>query len=178
MPQTEYISPRIQMLSLILTRICMGLLILLPIAVLVFWVKLDWFYGSFTPNFNVTTFDIMTQIYGLLFSLIPLAMWMYGLVILRRLFTNYRLGRIFLSDNARYIKYFAWVTIISGALSPLFRGVFSVIFSMNHAAGERFISIGLGTTEIYTILQGLVFVVIAHVMEAAHKISEENKQFI
>lgn len=168
----------IQTLSKILFHICGGLLILLPLFSFVIWFKVDWFVLFFHDQYDVTTFDIKTQIFGMLFSLLPLSIWMYGLYNLRNLFRNYAAGEVFLSKNAKYIKRFAWMSIIGGGLAPFFGGVYSLILSMNHAEGERFLHIGLGTTEIHTMLLGLVFVVIAHVMEAAHTLSEENNQFI
>ncbi len=169
---------KIQTLSKILARIIAGLLFLLPLLSFVIWLRIDWFADFFRNQYDVASFDIRTQAYGLVFSMIPLSIWMYGLYNLRHLFTNYAAGRVFVPDNAKYIKRFAWMSIFGGGLAPVFGGVYSLILSMNHAAGERFLAIGLGTTEIHTILLGLVFVVIAHVMEAAHKLSEENRQFI
>ncbi|WP_339863508.1 DUF2975 domain-containing protein [Paremcibacter congregatus] len=169
---------KIQSLSRWLAHVCTGLLVLLPALSLLIWLKLDWFPQIFEDRYDVATFDVMTQIYGVLFSLLPLAIWLFGLINLRRLFKNYALGQVFLLENAIYIRKFAWVSIIGGGLAPLFGGVYSVILSMNHADGERFLSVNIGTTEIHTILLGLVFVVISHVMEEAQSLSAENQQFV
>lgn len=169
---------KIQSLSRLLSWIVTGLLILLPVLSLLVWVKLDWFHDFFKDLYDVTTFDQTTRLYGFLFSLLPLTIWAYGLMNLRHLFRNYAEGRVFLPRNAIYIRKFAWVSIIGGGLAPVFGGIYSVILSMNHGDGERFLSVGLGTTEIHTILLGLIFVVISHVMEAAQDLSAENKQFI
>lgn len=169
---------KIQSLSRLLFLISGGMLILLPILSIVIWLKIDLLISMLREPYDSTTFTIKTQALGMLFSLLPLSIWMYGLYNLRRLFRNYMTGQIFLAENAKYIKRFAWVNIIGGGLSPFIGGVFSVILSMNHAVGERFLAIDLGTAEVHIILLGLIFVVIAHVMEDAHKLSKENDQFV
>ena len=168
----------IQPLSKLLFHICGGLLIVLPFFSITIWFNVDWFPAVFYDRYDVTTFDIKTQTYGMIFSMLPLSIWMYGLFNLRSLFRNYSAGQVFLSENARYIKRFAWMSIIGGGLSPLFGAIYSLILSMNHQMEDRFIEIGIGTTEIHTMMLGLVFVVIARVMEAAHRLSEENDQFV
>ncbi len=169
---------KIQMLSKILAHICYGLLFILPIVSFSMWLNLDWFPIFFNDQYDPSTFDIKTQAFGIIFSLLPLSIWMYGLFNLRQLFKNYAAGLVFLSENATYIKRFAWMSIIGGGLSPFFGAVYSLILSMNHVEGERLLQISLGTTEIHTMLLGFVFVIIAHAMEAAHKLSEENSQFV
>ncbi len=169
---------KIFILSKILSGVSLGLLVLLPVLSVILWMKLDLFHVAFRDDYDVATFDIKTQALGMLFSLLPLSIWMFGLLNLRRLSQNYMRGRVFVGENARYIRNFAWMSILGGGLSPVFGGIYSIILSMNHEKGERFLSVGLGTTEIYTIILGLTFAVIAHVMEAAHKLSEENNQFV
>ncbi len=171
-------NDKIQILSKIIAHICYGLLFILPIVSFTMWLKVDWFPVFFDGQYDVSTFDIKTQAFGIIFSLLPLSIWMYGLFNLQKLFRNYAAGLVFIPENASYIKRFAWMSIIGGGLSPFFGAVYSLILSMNHAEGERFLQIGLGTTEIHTMLLGFVFVVIAHVMKAAHKLSEENRQFV
>ncbi len=169
---------KIQMLSKAIARVTTGLLIILPVISFMIWAKLDWLSAMFRQEYDASTFNIKTQAFGALFSLLPLSIWMYGLYNIRNLFINYAKGRVFFAENARYIKRFAWMSILGGGLAPIFGGVYSVILSMNHPVGERMLSVGLGTTEIQTLLLGLVFVVIAHVMEDAHALSEENNQFV
>jgi len=165
-------------LSNILFWCCNILLVILPVLLLVIWLNIDLIEDFFPGDYDITTFNIKTQAFGMLFSLLPLSIGMYGISSLRRLFRNYAGGRVFLSENARYIKRFAWMSILSGGLSPVFGAVYSLILSMNHPAGQHFLSIELRSTDIQTILLGLVFVAIAHVMESAHRLSEENNQFI
>ncbi len=169
---------RIQILSKLLIKINGLLMIILPLATFITWIKIEWFSQFFANQYDVTTFDIKTQAFGLTFSLIPLGLIMFGLYSLQSLFRNYAIGQVFYPQNAKYIKRFAWVNILGGGLTPIFGGIYSVILSMNRIAGERFLSVGIGATEIHIMLLGLVFVVIAHVMEAAHAISEENNQFV
>lgn len=171
-------TSKIQKLSKILSHLSSGLIILLPLLTLLFWVKIEWIPQLFRENYDVSTFDITTQILGLLFTVIPLSLWIYGLFNLRNLFRNYAQGKVFLRENAKYIKRFAWMNILIGALAPIIGGVYSLILTMNYQEGERFLSISLGTSEIHTIFLGIVFVVIAHVMESAHALSEENEQFV
>lgn len=154
------------------------LLVLLPVSLLIIWLNIDLIADFFPGAYDVTTFDIKTQAYGMLFSLLPLSIWMYGISCLRRLFRNYAMGRVFLSENAGYITRFAWMSILSGGLSPVFNAVYSLILSMNHPAGQHILSIELRSADIQAILLGLVFVAIAHVMETAHRLSEENNQFV
>ncbi len=129
---------KIYLLSKILFVISTGLLVLLPAFSLILWMKLDFFHGLFRNDYDVATFDIKTQAFGMLFSLLPLSIWMFGLLNLRRLSQNYMRGRVFVSENARYVRNFAWMSILGGGLSPVFGGIYSVILSMNHETGERF----------------------------------------
>ena len=114
------------------------------------------------------------RVLGFIVALVPASVVMYGTVVLIRLFRLYETGQIFRPANVHCFRSLsrtlvAWcaANIVSGALM-------SMALTLHHPAGQRMISVGLGSPDITALLVGLVLGVIAWVMEEGSRLQEEQ----
>lgn len=153
------------------------------IGMIYFWITFKTAYDIFSPfgfgadlsNFVHLPLSTSTRILAFIVSLIPCIIILYGLRQLICLFKQYEKNNIFTRENThRYKKLsytlFAWV--IS---QPVYCALISLVLSINNPPGHRVISISLGAIDVVALISGTIVLLIASVMDEAHKISDESK---
>ena len=101
-----------------------------------------------------------------------------GVWYLRKAFRSFARGNWFDAQNSLYLRRFATLLILQGVAKPVHFGLVSVLLSMNHAPGERMLSISLGSNEAILIIAGLVFWVLADLLVEGTRADAENRQFV
>ncbi|MBU2985477.1 hypothetical protein KO528_08940 [Saccharophagus degradans] len=71
-----------------------------------------------------------------------------GLYFLRRAFSNFAKGELFTLSNSRDLKLFSIFLFIQTLAKPLHFSLTSILLSMNHPAGQKMLSVSLGSGEI------------------------------
>jgi len=118
---------------------------------------------------------IKLQLAGFFVSLLPLSALTYGLVNIRKIFSFYRQGIIFSFEHVSLFRKTAKALLFWVLFSILYESAKSVLFSMGNPPGSRVINVGLGSSEITTlIVAGIVFL-IAWVMDEGRILTEENE---
>lgn len=167
---------KIRRLSIILDRILIVVIILLPVLDTVFW----FYFVNHENAMELMSFDFPVQfpisspgIYlGWAVNCIPLCVILLGAWWLRKLFKNYAKSEIFTIENVRYYRLIAYCFLTYFFVLPLHEALLTMALSMGHETMN--ISIGLEDTNLLALLIGLVLTVISHVMEAGHKLEEEQ----
>ncbi|MHA7841487.1 MAG: DUF2975 domain-containing protein [Gammaproteobacteria bacterium] len=123
-------------------------------------------------------FTWVSQSFALLASILPASILMFAFYNLVALFRHYEQGNIFHEDNVRRYRrlgyaLFAWV--IAGLLYGAF---VSFVLTAANGPGQRVIALDIGTKDITTLIVGGIIILIAWVMEEAHRLSEENAHTI
>lgn len=123
-------------------------------------------------------FDWFSQSFAFFASILPASILMFTFYNLVALFRHYEQGQIFHEENVRCYRrlgyaLFAWV--IGGLIYSAF---ISFVLTINNGLGQRVIAVDIGTKDITTLIVGGIIILIAWVMEEAHRLSEENAHTI
>ncbi|MDX2222693.1 MAG: DUF2975 domain-containing protein [Rhodospirillaceae bacterium] len=176
---------RLQALSRWLSRFCLLLMITMPIGAVLTWTLL---WGELGQPFAVragvreelipVALTPVQQAAGAFVTLVPTGLLVYGLMWLRRLFAAFAAGQVFSADNARAIRVFAW-SIIGLHIAQIFTlGLSSIIITMLNPPGQRVLAFGLSSDQVLALFVGLVFVLIAHVLEEGRRIADDNAAIV
>ncbi|MBL4682838.1 MAG: DUF2975 domain-containing protein [Pseudomonadales bacterium] len=181
-------NPKIAFLSRTLSILASLFVVLIPVTVSVLWI-----FGSeetllsglpqywFVPNgilFQPGTLSESTRIISAGISLVANLPLLLALWQLRGLLELYRNLELFREEAAPRMKKFAAYIVGFALLQPIAGGFLSIVTSINNAEGHRVLSISIADTDIATIFLGLTMIVIAYVLEDAHRLSEDNKSFV
>lgn len=115
---------------------------------------------------------------GFAIGCISLGLWIYGLILLIRLFKLYEKGQVFTRANTSCLKHFATCMLVLMIVGVFVRSAQITWISLINPVGERLLSIGFGTQEVKHILVALIAFVIAKVMDEACRLQEEHDQVI
>lgn len=161
---------------------CIAILIVAPVAALYFLIDIEQFAAVVKNNLNLPiqwqTVSSM-QWYGLwLLTVLYVATGLAGLYFLRRAFTNFAKGELFNYSNSRDLRMFSVFLFVQALAKPLHFSLASMLLSMNHPAGQKMLSISLGSGEINVIALAMILWVMSDLLVSASKLENENKQFI
>lgn len=125
-----------------------------------------------------TTVDARSQQLGALLSLLPVALGLYALWQLWRLFAEYGAGRVFGRVALAHLRRFAWALLGIAVLAPLVRAATSVALTMGNPPGRRMLVLGFSWNDYMAVLLAAVLIAIATVMAEAVRVAEENEGFV
>lgn len=187
-----YFMEKIQKLSCTLKKIFQILAIASPILICLQWLLIDWqplkglvqkgiiLKPIATPdgpvNLGNIDLSITTKILALLGDLLTAFPYIFGYILLHKLFSNYQKGRIFISGNIAIYKKLGKLSFIYGILClPLSETIMVLVATSVNLPGHRCLQIGFGTPSLEAILCGLLVIVISWVMQEGQALQEENQ---
>jgi hypothetical protein len=97
----------------------------------------------------------------------------YWLEQLWKLFSHYSEGRIFTEQNSGYVRRTAVAFLSITLLSILIDGLLTIILPVNNDVSFRLLFLTVGILQISNILTGVVLIVIAWIMDEAHRLQQE-----
>lgn len=97
----------------------------------------------------------------------------YWLWQLWQLFSHYSEGKIFTPENSVYVRRTAFAFLCITLLSILIDSLLTIILAVNNDIGYRLLFLTVGILQISNILTGLVLIVIAWIMDEAHRLQRE-----
>lgn len=161
---------------------CVAALIAAPVVALYFLINIELFAelarNSLRLPVQWQTVSNM-QWYSLwLLTVLYVATGLAGLYFLRRAFANFAKGELFNHSNSRDLRLFSIFLFAQALAKPLHFSLSSMLLSINHPAGQKMLSISLGSGEIKVIVLAMMLWVISDLLVSASKIENENKQFI
>lgn len=182
---------RIQKISTYLIWVFNFLLTAYPLFIFSQWFLLDWepFKSLvregliFTPiaapegaiNLASVLFTPLTKMIWLTGILIGSAPFFLGLLILKKLFTSYKMGVIFSLQNAEKYKYIGWLFLINAFLTAPLSQMFGILaVTLSNPPGHRYISVSFGTPNGEAIFCGILILCISWVMAEGYKLQEEQ----
>lgn len=119
------------------------------------------------------------QMYGLwLLSVIYGSIGLGGLYFLRRAFIKLSRGELFNQNNSRDLRMFSLFLFAQSLAKPLQLALSSVLLSWHHPAGQRMLSITLGSDEIKVIALAMILWVLSDLLVKASALDNENRQFV
>jgi len=112
-------------------------------------------------------------LFGSILSSLPLLL---GIIILKRLFQNYRQGNIFSFENAKKYQYLGWLFFLDGLCTKPLSEMFLILAAtLSNPPGHRYITLGFGSPNIEALLCGFLVLVISWVMMEGYKLHEDQK---
>lgn len=100
----------------------------------------------------------------------------WGLWHLRSTFAEHVEGRVFSGAAARHFRLFATASLIVAATRPLLGMVLSIILTFE--LRPQHLAISISSDDVLAILVGVLFLVIARVMEEGARLADENASFV
>ncbi len=163
-----------------------------PIFICLQWLLIDWqpvkallqmgmiLKPIVTPEglVNMAEVELSTtaKMWALFGSLLGAAPYIFGYILLHRLFSNYNQGRIFINNNPVIFQKLGRLILLNGILIiPLKEGLMVAAATHTFPPGHRYITLSFGTPNLEVILCGLLVIVIAWVMQEGQALQEENQ---
>lgn len=117
----------------------------------------------------------MEKFYGFLITLIPTGIDLLTLYFLIKLFRLYEKGEIFTISNVRYLRNIAYTLLVGELINPIYQGLISGAMTWHNPPGHRFASIGFDGTDFGIILLTLFIILISWIMAEGCKLREEQQ---
>lgn len=164
------------------------MLILTPIAYMLFWTDfgitniyspLGWNISNVPASMWAKLLDgdipQYTRFVSCIISLIPIATFMFLYYYLMRLFTLYSHGEIFTHRTVRYIRNCGITLLLWQILHPLYQILLTFTLSINNEPGQRFIAVTFSTAQARDLVTALVIIVISWIMQRGCELEDEVK---
>ncbi len=168
--------------SQLITFGCTAILIATPTIALYFLINIELFASMAKSSMNLPIqWETVsnTQWYSLwVLTLLYVSVGLTGLYFLRRAFSSFARGEFFHFNNSRDLRLFSAFLFVQALANPLHFSIASILLSMNHPAGQKMLSISLGSGEIKVIALAMILWVMSDLLVGASKLQNENKQFI
>ncbi len=176
------IQRQLRRLSRVMVWACWALLVLLPLALLFYWVTASDTELALRANLpaQATQAPLATwqRVAAGLVTAIPLALMLAGVWQARRCFNMFARGQVFTQQATSLLGRFAgWVAW--AALASLFAGsATSVLLTLGNPPGQRHVSIGIGSDQLLTLFFAGTVWLMASVIAQGRSLAEENEGFV
>ena len=121
------------------------------------------------------TFTPLGYITGIIANIIGTLPLFLGVLILKRIFHNYRHGNIFSLENAYKYKQLAWIFFWNAVLAMPISETLSVLSAtLCNAPGHRYLVVSFGMPNLGSVLGGIILIVISWIMIEAHKLQADK----
>ncbi|MES2608578.1 MAG: DUF2975 domain-containing protein [Pseudomonadota bacterium] len=183
---------RIKTISTYMCTFLTVLLIVYPVLMILQWLLIDWTPFKklviegvfFTPietpegivNIGNIALSSLAKCIGILTSLICYMPIGLGLFLLRKVFTNYQRGQIFVFDNAKVYQKMGWLFFLNALVFKPLSGL-GMIFAvtLSNPPGHRYITLSFGTPNLESIFCGIILIIISWVMMEGHRLQSEQE---
>ena len=179
-------SQRIQRAGRRLRTACTVLIYLLPLAVALYWVGLNYF-----PDFSrealrsqlpvkVMDGDLppWSLLLGFALTLMQMSIGIYALAQLRRLFGLYREGRIFEHENVACLRKISLAMIVWVPAKTVFNALVGIAVTLPNPPGQRLLTLSVDSDQALVLLAGFALLTISWVMEEGRKVQAEQSLIV
>ncbi|MDF1794921.1 MAG: DUF2975 domain-containing protein [Coxiellaceae bacterium] len=178
---------KIQRISKIFKWILKITFLVLPLLMVIFWIDAptpvstmaasNGFALSYIPD-GLHIFgplSITTKTLAFLLGLVPLAVHLFVLYFLIRLFTLFERGVIFSELCVKNIRYIGYTLFVGQLISPMYQALLSLTLTWNNPVGQRVASISFSGTNIGILLTAFLIILISWIMAEGYKIKQEQQ---
>lgn len=147
----------------------------------VFWTDAAWVERSMSKSSMSDTamqFDAVSRASALVANLPFTLLTLFALLSLRRLFGGYLRGEFFSDAASRHLRRIGQSVTLMALAMPLTDTATVLALTLGNPPGQRVLAFHLGSTHYVVLLLGLVLTAIAAVMREAHRMAQENAEFI
>lgn len=179
---------KIQRVSKFFKWLFLAIGIALPISSIIFWINAPSSITLLSHMIVINniptsvkilhTLSPMEKLAGFSIGLIPLAINLFVLYFLIRLFQLYEKCEIFSLKNVRYIKYIGYTLFIGQIINPIYEALLTATLTWHNPAGARMAMISFSGTNMAILLTALLIILISWIMAEGHQLSEDQKYTI
>ena len=123
---------------------------------------------------DMANFSFIHKMLILAIECIPLSITVLICHKLSKLFHLFEQGSLFEEENIRLIKQISICMILSEMLQLIYQPLATLALSFNNPAGERFISLTFGSTNLSTLITGFIILVASWIMQEAQQLKSET----
>jgi hypothetical protein len=156
---------------------CLVLVALYVVAV-VFSTPDEFMYGNFVGKEFKISDGSFVRLLCYLLALVPLALYLAGLLAMRRLMALFETGFVFTERAALEITRIGWYVAMIAPVSIGCMTLGSVLLTWSNGPGQRAFNFQFGVGDILALSYGGLLIIIGIVMREAAKISDEHRQFV
>jgi Protein of unknown function (DUF2975) len=188
MPSTRELSAsvnhlqRIRRISRAMVFVCMGLIVVLPVALAWCWATLDASELARQSNLPGTAVQLPLLAWQRWVSGgvtgVPLVMLLVGVWHAKRCFEQFAKGHIFTAQATLCLRRFAgWVA--AAALAAIVAGTLtSVLLTLQNPPGMRWLAVGFSSNHLLTLFFATLVWLMAHVIGQGQLLADENQSFV
>lgn len=115
------------------------------------------------------------KIIGCLVSAIPLAVNMFVVYSLIKLFNLYEKGEIFTINHVTYLRNIGYALLAGQIIQPFYQFAMGIVLTLNNPPHYRYASISLDQTNIGILLTALLVILISWIMMEGCQLREEQQ---
>lgn len=173
---------RIRRVSTLLKLACDAYLVLAPLLLAAVWLNFDRL-GPFWQTLSQLPLQSqyigpLNKVLGALITAVPLALLLYGTWHLRKLFEQFRQGKLFTESGAGHLHVFAWMLLTTVLLKPVVSVLLSLALTMNNPPGERAVVLTLGSNDFGQLFIAGALFAITWTLREGYRLSQENEAFV
>lgn len=175
-------AARLQLASRALAYACVALMLLLPLAVVIYWLKAD--SATLAVRAQLPHHAIQAPLAGwqrwagALVTLVPIALLSLGLAQARRCFLLFVAGEVFSRRTVQCLRRFAGWTMASVGAAIVAGAALSVLLTLNNAPGMRHLALSIGTDQLFMLFFAGMVWLMAAVIGQGQTLAEENASFV
>lgn len=111
--------------------------------------------------------------FGKMIGVLPLFV---GIMLLLKLFKNYKKGEIFSLQNIKLYRYLGWLFFLDGLITkPLSNLVMVAGATLSNPPGHRYITVAFGTLNLEGLFYGLLVLIISWIMAEGYRLQEDQR---
>jgi hypothetical protein len=132
------------------------------------------------PKYIPILHDLSAQekVYGFLVSIIPLAIDLWLIANLVKLFKLYQQGKIFLLENVCAIKRIGIALLLSQIVAPFYEAAISAVLTWHNPPGHRVSMASFDGTNVGLLIAAIIILLVSWVMAEACKLQHENEMTV
>jgi Protein of unknown function (DUF2975) len=173
---------RIRRTSRMMVWVCMAIVVVLPIALVVYWATTSAADLAVQGNLSASAIQaplmVWQRVAAAAATAVPLAMLLLGVWQVKRCFEQFAQGSVFTAQATAHLRRFAgWAA--AAALAAIAAGmVVSVLLTFGNAPGMRHITLGISSNHVFMLFFAALVWVMADVISQGQALAEENERFI
>ena len=140
---------------------------------------INWgFWTSFvttTEMPDASHFSLMHRLVILAVQLIPESITVLICYQLAKLFQLYTDGILFAEENIKRIRAIGTYMIAGQLINLIYQALISITLTYNNPVGQHLLTLSFGTTNLSTLVTGLIIIIASWIIKEAHQIKSDSQ---
>jgi Protein of unknown function (DUF2975) len=179
---TDLYAQRIRRISLGMVWACWALIVLLPVALVVYWATAAdatlAAQGNLLPAAMLAPLQLWQRVAAARVTAVPLALLLMGLWQAKRCFALFAQGKVFTAQAVDCLRRFAGWVAAAALAAIVAAAIASILLTLQNPAGMRQLALGFSSNHLFTLFFAAIVWLMAAVIGQGQSLAEENERFI